>query len=62
MTCAGARLDDSLELRANYNWQGVIAGLSSEYGSVEKVMAAAPLNTRVDIRKRLIFWRAADRL
>ena len=44
--------------------QGVISALASEtrYASIEKVLAEEPINTRADLRKRLIFWKAADRL
>ena len=44
--------------------QGIINGLAlqSDYGSIDKVLSAQPWNKRADIRKHLLFWKAADRL
>lgn len=42
--------------------QGVISGLAGHYGSLEKVLADRVVEKRADLRKHLIFWKAADRL
>ena len=46
--------------------QGVISGLAEHVGSLEKVLAENPrdlvVKKRADLRKHLIFWKAADRL
>ena len=42
--------------------QGVINGMALHHGSVEKLLVDRPVTLRAQLRKHMIFWKAADRL